>query len=324
MSTPARIIAWAERGQETLLRDAIHQAELELIAIGSVSSAAADALSKALDVPRVDDLRQAIQREDVDLLWLAAPQRLETDERRLIREVGIRTISNEPRPVEIADLISNREEATTATFVPLMRRGPGYRRAMDALDEFAAVQCVNVCLGCAPGDGSLLARLFDAMDLVDTICGTAETIDAALAGPLSAVPESPADLHGHMTANIRFAENCCASISVSDCAGAWFRRLTVLGEKGRLSIDDGGYEWIDEHGEPLETAAGSHRFSPGELIGMQMTRLLEQRDAAAPASSAFVPPDTARLLALCEAARLSCRTGDGETPQRLLEMLSKP
>ena len=35
------------------------------------------------------------------------------------------------------------------------------------------------------------------------------------------------------------------------------------------------------------------------------------------------PPDTARLLALCEAARLSARTGGPETPEKVIEMLRR-
>lgn len=35
------------------------------------------------------------------------------------------------------------------------------------------------------------------------------------------------------------------------------------------------------------------------------------------------PPDNARLLALCESARLSCRTGQGETPGKVMEMMSR-
>ena len=52
---------------------------------------------------------------------------------------------------------------------------------------------------------------------------------------------------------------------------------------------------------------------------MQIKRLLGRLDA-----TTEPPPDATRLLALCEAARLSCRTRQVETPQRMLEMLRSP
>ena len=52
------------------------------------------------------------------------------------------------------------------------------------------------------------------------------------------------------------------------------------------------------------------------LVGEQIVRLLEGIDHD------DVPPNFARLLALCEAARLSCRTGQAESPSRMLAMLS--
>jgi len=315
-----RLIAWVERGQEKLLTDAMKEARLMLTAVGSPSSSTADAMSKSFSVARVDDLRQAIQQEEVDLLWLAAPERLAADERRLIREVGKATISSEPRPVAIADLLMNPREADTAHFVPLFRRSPGYRSAMDAVEEFAPPQCVVVSFACGAGEGTLFARLFDAMDVLEALCGEVEGIDAALAGPLVGVPDSLEDLHGHMTINVRFADNCCAGVSVSDCAGSWHRQVTLFGGKGRLRITDTGDESIGADGRLLNAHNDERSLTPGMLVGMDITRLLENREAPATAP----PPNTARLLALCEAARLSCRTKQGETPGKLLEMLSKP
>jgi hypothetical protein len=315
-----RLIAWVERGQEKLLTDAIEEARMTLTAIGSPSSATADAMSKSLDAARVDDLRQAIQQEEAELLWLVAPERIAADERRLIREVGRRTVSSEPRPVAIADLMMNPQEADTAHFVPLFRRSPGYRGAMDAVGELAPPQCVIVSFVCGAGEGTLFARLFDAMDVLEALCGEVEGIDAALAGPLAGVPDSLENLHGHMTINVRFADNCCAGVSVSDCAGSWHRQAILLGGKGRLRITDTGDESFGADGRLISAHHDERPLTPGILVGMDITRRLENR--AAPATAP--PPNTARLLALCEAALLSCRTKQSEAPGKLLEMLSKP
>jgi predicted dehydrogenase len=319
MPDQARVIAWAQRGQDAMIRDALAAADLELAAVGAASATAGAELSAELGADRVDDLRQAILRDDADLLWLVAPDPVEADERRLIRERGLLTVSNEPRPVAIADVMREPREAETADFAPLLRRSPGYRSALDALEDFGAPRCIAVVAGCDTGQSTLLARLFDAFDVVDALGGAAEQIDAAFAGPRASVGEQLLDLHGSLTVNVRFAGNLCASIAVSDRAGSWFRHVTIIGDAGAMRIDDTSFTWRRPGDGNLETGGELGPRSPGELIGLQIARRLENLDAGRDLQS-----DTPRLLALCEAARISCRTGQGETPGKLLELLRTP
>jgi hypothetical protein len=174
-----------------------------------------------------------------------------------------------------------------------------------------------VFLRSGPGQGTLFARLFDAMDLVFTLCGVVETMDAALATPLPGVPDTLAGLHGHLTLNMRFPGNRCACVAVSDRAGAWFRGVTVLGDGGCLRINDSGFDWIAPDADVLESHHDDRILSVGELVGEQISRLLKRLDVNE------APPDNARLLALCEAARLSCRTGQGEAPRKMFEMMKR-
>ncbi|UCD74586.1 MAG: hypothetical protein JSV91_12455 [Phycisphaerales bacterium] len=317
MSKRQHIIVWADVEQGNLVRAAVRYADLHLAGIGSPSSSASAQLSDALKADRIEDLRQAIQTEDLDLLWLAAPHGVAVAERRLIREMGLRAISTEPRPVDISAAISDPSEADTADFVPLMRRSAGYRAASQVLEDFGPAQCVNVFLRSGEGEGTLIARLFDAMDVIDALCGEPETLDAALSSPLPGVPDSLAGLHGHLTVNLRFAGNRCACVAVSDLAGRWFRGVTVLGENGCLRINDAGFDWIARDGQIVETLHDKQPLSAGELVGEQIRRTLDSLDTTDP------PPHNARLLALCESARLSCRTGQGETPRKVMEMMSR-
>lgn len=312
-----RIIVWGDAQQEQLIREALDHADLELVAAGSPTSTAASKLCEALQTERIDDLRQAIQRDDVDLLWLAAPGSVDAAERRLIREVGLRALSTEPRPVNIAEAISNPAEMETAEFIPLMRRSAGYRASTQVLDDFGPAQCVNVFLRSGPGEGTLFARLFDAMDVIDVLCGQPESLDAALATPLPRVPETLAGLHGHITLNLRFTKNRCACVAVSDLAGAWFRGVTILGDNGCLRISDAGFDWIARDGQIVEAQHEPEQLRAGQIIGEQIRRTLDSLDTTE------APPENARLLALCESARLSCRTGQGETPRKVMEMMSR-
>ncbi|MCH8825074.1 MAG: hypothetical protein IH984_16390 [Planctomycetes bacterium] len=318
MSETARLIIWAHADQQMLIKDMLRKSKAELIAVGSPQSTDAAELAENLKTDRLKNLREAILHEKANLLWLAAPSRLEVDERRLIREVGITTISSEPRPGSISELTDDPDEAKTARFVALMRQSPGYRAAQEVFDQLGPRQCVNVSMRSGAGQGTLFARLFDAIDMIDTLCGDAQLIDASLAGLVGATPESLAGLHGHMTLNMRFSNNCCACVALSDCAGSWFRGVTIMAEGGCLRLDDAGFEWTSQDGDILDSHREKKALSPGQLIAIATTRLIDKHNTAE------APPDNAKLLAVCEAARLSCRTGQGEAPRRMLEMLSRP
>ncbi len=318
MSDTARLIVWAHADQQILIKDMLRKSKAELVAVGSPKSADAADLAKILKTDRLNNLREAILNENADLLWLAAPASLEVDERRLIREVGKIAISSEPRPGSISELADDPDEATTVRFVPLMRRSSGYIAAQDVFDQLGPRQCVNVSMRSGVGQGTLFARLFDAIDIIDSLCGDAELIDASLAGPLGATPETLAGLHGHMTLNMRLSNNCCACVAISDCAGSWFRGVTIMAEGGCLRLDDAGFEWTSQEGEILDSHREKKALNPGQLIATHCKHLLDKQTSSEP------PPDNAKLLAVCEAARLSCRTGQGEAPRRMLEMLSRP
>lgn len=320
-----RLIAWVRPEQETLLRDAIRTADVRLIGVCSDQRAGAADLGKSLGVEQLGELRDAIRHEEVDLLWLAGPVPLEADLRRLIRESGIRTISTEPRPGGITDLVNLPEEARTTHFVPLMRRSEGFRTARQHLRDLNPPHSVDLSFRARPEQGTLFARLFDAADLVDHLCGDVESVSATLADPNHEastaghrVPDSLFNFNGHMSINFHLAENRCASAVISNGCRDWFRGVTLLGDDGCLRITDRTCELLSETGESEASPNIVEAKAPsaGMLIGEQIVRLLDELDREDP------PPNHHRLLALCEAARLSCRTGQTESPSRMLSMLS--
>jgi hypothetical protein len=313
-----RLIAWAEPGQSPLLREAVEDGTLALTAVGSPDPTDGTLLSEDLSAERADTLRDAILRDDADILWIASPQPIDKDERRLLREATPAAVSSEPLPASAAEVFGDPDEARTAHFVPLMRQSPGYEAAADVFETFGDRHAANIMLGCGPGQGTLFARLFDAMDLAEAIGGTVEHVHAALWRPLGGVPETLRSLTGTLTINLRFRDNRCASLCVSDTAGGWLRRVVVVGTGGCLRIDDGGFEWIGPDGRTVDAHREKRDPSPGELVARQVRRLLEGRAQITPS------PDPARLLALCEAARLSARTGGIETPDKVIEMLKRP
>ncbi|MHC4718112.1 MAG: Gfo/Idh/MocA family oxidoreductase, partial [Planctomycetota bacterium] len=292
MSKPIRLAVWADPGQEALVQDAVEHGRFELIAAAA---------------PGTGSIRDLLRR-DVDLVWLAAPAPIGADERRLLREAGVPAISSVPVPGSVAEIADDSREAEAARFAPLMRRSPGYRAAREVFDQFGRRQCASIVTGSAAGEGTLFARLFDAMDLAESLCGTVKEVGAALWRPVAGVPETLAGLAGHLTANVRFADDRCAAVAASDLAGRWFRQVTVLGEGGRLSIDDAGFEWVSPDGRLIDSHREKSPLGHGDLVAIHARRLLEGADAADP------HPEGAHLLAVCEATRLSARTGAAEAP----------
>lgn len=318
MTEPAKIMVWASRAQEELLREVLADESISLLAVGSDESATAADLAATHHAERLEDLRQALHREDADLLWLAGPVDLEPATLKLIGQKSLQIVSSYPQPGSISDLISQPDDVAAIGVLPLMQRSAGFRAAEEIFESFGRAECINVSFRSDPSTGSLFSRLYDAMDVVTRRCGEADTIDAALVSPTGDTPENLGDLTGHMTVNLRFPENRSASITISDRAGRWFRGITVLGPGGCLRIDEGQFEWIGLDGATIDSHTETEApLSVGGIIAAQLRRIVERRDSTEP------PADHAKLMAACEAARVSSRTGEWESPRSVMRMFSR-
>jgi predicted dehydrogenase len=166
------------------------------------------------------------------------------------------------------------------------------------------------------------------------------------------------DLKGDLTANLRFPETRAASLILSSRAGRWFRGATLLGDAGCIRLDEKGFEHTDPSGVLVDWGGGSRNvtdeaapppppaparsrsrskkapphdlFETGDranaaevvdphldaaaAIGDQIRRVLDARTPPMP------PVDAPSVLAMCEAAVLSARTGQPESPSTILRM----
>jgi hypothetical protein len=292
----AGLIAWIDTDQEPLLRAVVEQAELELVAVGSPTGDSGR-LAQSLNTERLADLRDPARLAGAELVWVASASDVGEPALRVLHACGRPWISSEPRSGPL--------------FVPLLRRSPGFIAASEILLELGEIAMINVSCTSGPGEGSLVARLFDAFDIVNALCGQPETLDAAYAPAATrGAPESLTDMDGHVTVNLRFTERRCAAVSATNHGGTWSRRVTLVGSKGTLRFDDHAVEWP-------EADPGDVDATPADLIARQVRRMLARLDGSEPA------PATDRLLAWCQAARLSIRTGANEAPESVMEMLNR-
>ena len=165
--------------------------------------------------------------------------------------------------------------------------------------------------------GSMFFRLFDAWIGVLDFIELPETIDAELS-PASGggVPDDPRQLTGRLTAHARLPGVGSAGILVSDQAAELTRRLTVVGEQAQLIITAGGYRLTKSDGEVMDEHQAEREPTYLEQVAAQWRRLIDQRTA---------PPEhraerERNALACCHACLLSARTGQPESPGRVLEL----
>lgn len=223
--------------------------------------------------------------------------------------------------------------------VPLLRLCRACRDAADVLEQFGHIRAVHVEAWCGPSQGTLGARLFDALDCIVALLGSPEQVDATYVWPArgraihAAAGETLRGLSGDLSASLRFSDGRAATIAISDHAARWSRSLTLIGDGGRLHISDdsasrsgtgtGGFTWLAADGRGLDTSRPARRRRGQEerpdealvdALADQLARLLDPRTPA-PA-----PTDYAAVLAAAGAALLSARTGEAESSQTILRM----
>ncbi len=346
---------WLNTAQHALVRAVVLRAGLKVVAVGSPEQGQAGKLAEDFGAKPLDDLRNAIASAEPGLLLIAAPGDFAADPNtaqqeaqtlRSARDRGVKLATLEPLPASLLQLAAvsaktvspvalgpesggEADELRTslgewAAMAPLSRLTSAAQEAIEAVVAFGPVRSATIsCLG-SSAEGSLGARLVDAMDLVLALLGEPETIDAAFtasdaARNLHPLPgESLRGLHGDMTANLRFGGGRAACIFCSSHAGRYELAATLIGPGGRLHLSLDGTELIDAKGQRLDrprTASGkSDDGSPA------VAPLVAQLDQIIRAGRPAGLVDWPRVLAMAQAALLSARTGEPESPATMLKM----
>lgn len=204
----------------------------------------------------------------------------------------------------------------------LFSRSGVWRTSPELVADFGSVRFASVQFWSPSQAASLGDRLFDALELVLGVMGECELIDAVIApvetGP--AVHAEPGDalqgLTGRASLNLRFDDGRAASIVAVSVPGApWQRSVTLSGPAGLLVADDSGIGWIGPEGTELDRTGEPGGGSETEqVLADALKRALENTAAEAP-----VPYSS--VLTLAQAALLSCRTGQSESPEMIQRMV---
>jgi len=337
------IAAWLAPEQASLLRHAAHAAELRVVAAGSPARGQTGGVAEQLGGAPIGDLRTMLATTDAGLILIAAPESFgagpdpaDAGAIRAAHARGVKIATLEPIPAAALDLASGGwtesglgpRPVDVIRFCPLARLSAPFRAAAEVLAGFGHIRMMQVESWSVPAEGSLGARLYGAMELVLSLLGEPELIDAAYVarghgkGVHSLPGESLRGLDGDLTANLRFADGRAAGLAVSNQAGRWNRTTTLVGPAGRLRIFDDGFEWIAPDGaktDELRSPARKRGAEPAvplsaAALADALARLLD------PAIPDPGPTDHATVLAMGQAALLSARTGQAESPATIKHM----
>lgn len=336
----------------------------------------------ALAANPIDDLRAAIAGavfegdEAIDLMLIAAPHdfgadlssdaEADRDAIRACRERGVVVATFEPMPgsvmafarptagtPEVAEPDVEPDHAA-AVFVPRLRSSRSYRELSDTLEVFGAARVLQIEALCRPGEGSLGARLYDALDAVRGLLGDPESVHAVYCAPAAGdrsardLPtDSLRDAHGTLSVNLQFPDGRCAHVLASDAAARWTRTVTLLGdgarpESGMIRAGDEAFYWVGADGAILDSGRASRASSSSSQAGRKRTTRAPGKPARAGAASSSLsadviaghlrellsgraqpapPIDTPRVLATAGAVLLSARTGQAESVATVLRMM---
>lgn len=283
----SELVAWIAPEQANLLKEVLKASKVKLAAIGTTNQSDLPSIGEILKTETCSDLRSLATTYDNAILWIAEPQAYDVSLCEVLRHRASQTVTTTPLSGSMDALVHEAGKPPAAKFIPLMRRSASCGEVQDEIEQFGQPISAHCTMTCSPVEGTLWSRLFDAMDFIHGLFGAPEIVQAFLHS--NRVPDEPSDLRGHMTVNLQFRHNRVATLLLSD-QSSWKRELQIIGEDHSLTFGDGDAR-------------------PSQLIADGIHSCETTTTADAP-----------RVLALCEAARLSCLTGASEQPSRVLEM----
>ncbi|MCL4220741.1 MAG: hypothetical protein KJZ65_05175 [Phycisphaerales bacterium] len=335
-ASPINTLCWLRADQVALVRAVAQQANLHFVSAGTEDRGRSAAVAADLhpDARAENDLRAAMSATDAAVVLLADAGdfgELPADASAVAAARGRGTLvcSLEPIPPSVS-AASASEWAQPLAAAPLHAQvvnlaspesNAAMREARHALDGFGAMTALSVSVTAGSEAGSLGARLYAAMDLIFMFAGQPEVISAQVVQPRAlrgARFEKLSQMHGTLTASVRFADQRAAAILASNQNGPWHHGVTILGEGGRLRVWDEGFVWTDPSGRMVD----EHRSDPlgdGEPAPSGLADRLRRA-----IDSPRVCAHNAIVLAMAETALLSARTGNAESPSTLLRVAGTP
>ncbi len=291
------------------------------IGIGGPPVAEVNQLAKELDCPPHDDLRKLLVDRPAAYLLMTSLEGVTPDDLFSVCDQGTTVLTLEPIASNLQGLSASLKLNSGSTgrilTAPVFAQSPGFLSAADPYELLGDRRAIRFSSDGRPEHGSLFARLFDTWMTVLNFALLPESIDASLVGPLTEPTDDLRLLAGTLLAHARMPSAVAALLEVSDTSAQTGRELRVQGDGASLRITESAYTLHGPGGDLLDQAQDSGPAGFADMLAAQWRRLLDQ---PYPAGSALHAQTQADAMACCLASLLSIRTGQPESPGKLLEI----
>ncbi len=336
--TRARCVLWTNPDQAGSLAGVVRGAGIELIGAGCPDPARTGQVSTELGCAPIDDLRQAMSSVETDMLLLGSagsfgeePRDADLEALRSAHARNVCVATLDPIPAtasgmagtSFAEALHQGVLGSFAGFVPLIRYRPIVAELTSVLETYAPVRSAMLRYTGPAAMGSLGARLFNVLDLTRWLIGVPSVIEAAYVSPragrgMHPLPgETLRNLHGEITMNLRFSDGRCAAVYLSDQFHASEVSMILASAEGQISLDQRGFRWLNATGNQVD----SHESPDAQLntdAGALESGLAELCAGVSPSRP---PIDYSSVLSMTHAALLSTRTGQGESPHDVEQLM---
>ncbi len=336
--TQPRCVLWTNPDQAPAIAGAVRAGGIELIGAGCPDPARTGQVASTLGCDPVDDLRTALTTLDTDMILIGDAGRfgehpndadLESLRAAHARNVCVATL--EPIPAtasgiagtSFAEALNQGLLGSLASFGPLIRYRPIVTELGAVLETYAPVRS-GMLRFCGPASlGSLGARLFNMLDLTRWLIGVPSIIEAAYVSPragrgMHPLPgETLRDLHGEITMNLRFSDGRCAAIYLSDQSPASEIEMHLMSAEGKITLCESGFVWTNPSGEQVDTHNAADTSLNSDAGALQRG----VADLCAGVAPSRPPIDYTSVLTMTHAALLSTRTGQGESPHDVEQLM---
>lgn len=332
-----RAVCWLREDQTDLIARVLAASGIAPVGAGCPEPAHTGQVAQALGCDPCSDLRSALTGAEADLILIAAPGDFAHEDvspdltaLQMAKSRGVPVATLEPIPASAMTLSGTKwvEALDSGALAELIRFAPRTRRtrAIDELhallETFGVPRSGAIRMHGPATMGSLGARLFDAMDLTRTLFGVPETVDACCVTPATgrAVHRAPGEnlraLEGDLTAHLRFPDGRSLTLMLSDRppTGAFDARL--IGTEGVIDVSHARLDWQHPSGSLDSTELHTDESDPSEAA-----LIAQLQNLCAGVGPKHAPIDYPAVLSMTHAALLSCRTGQGESPDTIRRLM---
>ena len=301
------------------------------IAVGGPRCSEVEALAQQCQVTADDDLRRMLTNHPPGFLLWAGSQTPSPTSIEVALAHDTTLLLLEPLAGDLVEwgTFCPRDRTSihkppVPVYLPTFLQSPGWLSAADPLEALGPPRTLLFTSHGRPGQSSLFMRLMDAWLTLGSLTDLPETIHASLLASPEQVP-FPADLRraqGHLQMHARLPDGRGILVQVSDQAGVTARQLIIISEQAHLQVTDHAYQLHDLQGRLLD----QHRPDPEPLtttdpwLALCMMQARRRITATAPPPTTGTRDLSALALACCQAAWLSCRTGQPESPREMLRI----